>query len=495
MIYKIIFIGMWLVCCMPTSQLFSQSTWNTSFDLNRGYNDGGENVIIIDSSIYISSEYLCHFPITLCTKIVNINFSGQIILNQEIKNFGIQGDVLLSRNENVFIGGYNFESNEEQFIYDYLKSSITKKLYSDSISLLYIASMVIFDKYFILSSNGATKENNLNKLFLFWYDMFELKDTLIINKYGFNDQIGDMAVGPDSLLTVFTMYQDTTIFHQDYYRRLTKFDKHKNVKWEYETEPIRSANVSDQGLDFIILDNGNMVYTNIKDRSSRDPSLYCIDNEKNKIWAYHVPPDFSRKRLINMSKTKNNDILVCGYYNKDNRGWLMKISETGQLLWEHLYVYDAPENHTTANEIYDVKELPDGRIVTVGRKRNYHLDSLGTWQSDFDTWVMMLDENGCLDQDDCGYEIKLSSTTSTTQASQCTIHIYPNPTQDELIIEISAKAIVSVYDVVGKKVIDNINLQSGENSIDVSTLRSGIYFVLIGNDGGEVHTEKVVIAR
>ena len=72
------------------------------------------------------------------------------------------------------------------------------------------------------------------------------------------------------------------------------------------------------------------------------------------------------------------------------------------------------------------------------------------------------------------------------------IRIYPNPVRDELTID-NVQLIMSnnveVYDVSGKK-IDNCGL-SIVNSIDVSTLPAGIYFVKIETDKGIV-TKKFI---
>jgi len=65
------------------------------------------------------------------------------------------------------------------------------------------------------------------------------------------------------------------------------------------------------------------------------------------------------------------------------------------------------------------------------------------------------------------------------------LNVYPNPTNSELRIsnyELREDAVIEIYDVVGKKQEIIINCQlSIVNSIDVSCLASGMYFLKVNN--------------
>jgi hypothetical protein len=78
--------------------------------------------------------------------------------------------------------------------------------------------------------------------------------------------------------------------------------------------------------------------------------------------------------------------------------------------------------------------------------------------------------------------------TKHIAANEAIFTIFPNPTDGELIIknEHSAANSATVSDVSGK-IICTLQLLSSFNSIDVSHLQSGIYFIKIGN-----HTEKFI---
>ena len=65
-----------------------------------------------------------------------------------------------------------------------------------------------------------------------------------------------------------------------------------------------------------------------------------------------------------------------------------------------------------------------------------------------------------------------------------TVNIYPNPTNGELKIESGELRIedIVIYDVFGKMQ----KIEKSKNAIDISHLSTGIYFVKIRTEAGEV---------
>ena len=68
------------------------------------------------------------------------------------------------------------------------------------------------------------------------------------------------------------------------------------------------------------------------------------------------------------------------------------------------------------------------------------------------------------------------------------LRIYPNPVLDRLYIETQTQALtIEIYDVFGKvQNLKNSETQKLRNSIDVSSLKSGIYFVKINTEKGNI---------
>ena len=65
--------------------------------------------------------------------------------------------------------------------------------------------------------------------------------------------------------------------------------------------------------------------------------------------------------------------------------------------------------------------------------------------------------------------------------------IYPNPAVDRLNVTLSQNAEIAIYNIMGQKVLSQEG-NAGANSINISSLTSGIYFVNAGSD-----TQKFIV--
>jgi len=82
--------------------------------------------------------------------------------------------------------------------------------------------------------------------------------------------------------------------------------------------------------------------------------------------------------------------------------------------------------------------------------------------------------------DDFGVIFKLDKTTLSISSvhfeNQAQITVYPNPTQDKLIIETEKVLPIRIVNALGATVLET-QIEQGNNSIDLTGLTSGIYFV------------------
>ncbi|SHI54590.1 Por secretion system C-terminal sorting domain-containing protein [Mesonia phycicola] len=84
-----------------------------------------------------------------------------------------------------------------------------------------------------------------------------------------------------------------------------------------------------------------------------------------------------------------------------------------------------------------------------------------------------------------GWTVNIScGTLSTTNIHKTSINIYPNPTN--AIFHVDAETNISsitIYDIAGRKVIENNNLSTNNAQINIETLMSGAYFVNVEVNG------------
>ena len=78
---------------------------------------------------------------------------------------------------------------------------------------------------------------------------------------------------------------------------------------------------------------------------------------------------------------------------------------------------------------------------------------------------------------------------STSDHASNNVHmtLFPNPAVDQLNITLSNNAEIVVYNIMGQKIMSQQG-HAGANSINVSSLNSGIYFVNAGSD-----TQKFIV--
>jgi len=88
--------------------------------------------------------------------------------------------------------------------------------------------------------------------------------------------------------------------------------------------------------------------------------------------------------------------------------------------------------------------------------------------------------------------LKFTSTTTLSNddfetIKRKTISVYPNPITENTLTVKGLKNIeeFEIYDLHGKAIKSNLLLDRSTNTIDVSDLQSGVYFIRITSNGSE----------
>jgi agmatine/peptidylarginine deiminase len=83
------------------------------------------------------------------------------------------------------------------------------------------------------------------------------------------------------------------------------------------------------------------------------------------------------------------------------------------------------------------------------------------------------------------HSFKIAGEEKIEENKSQDINVYPNPVTDRLYIDAEVEE-VEVYDVYGRHQVTKTSSHQGDLSIDVSRLNSGVYFIRIKTDSGDV---------
>ena len=85
----------------------------------------------------------------------------------------------------------------------------------------------------------------------------------------------------------------------------------------------------------------------------------------------------------------------------------------------------------------------------------------------------------------------LDTTLSTNQYERNSVNLYPNPTDGMITIDLLNSEIssIEIYDSLGKKVLEQNSVSS---RVNLSHLKSGIYFCKIISINNEIEFRKII---
>ncbi len=203
-----------------------------------------------------------------------------------------------------------------------------------------------------------------------------------------------------------------------------------------------------------------------------------LDSNLNQVWEYTIDTMFNGSNSSNaISETSNGDILVGGnvvdfLFDPDTAGkygYLQKLSSQGDSIWFKGYNF---YNNVTIRETHSLFDFQifDGLIYFVGDAN----DSDTTPPPGQSMWLVRTDSNGNINSLDQDQNISFNN-----------LKVYPNPSSDNLIIEIDSiieDVLFCLYDLNGILQFRQI-LKSDMSAISLSELPPGLYIYEVGSEG------------
>lgn len=231
-------------------------------------------------------------------------------------------------------------------------------------------------------------------------------------------------------------------------------------------------------------------------------SELIYDDDDNSDWQVIVT---EHAFAVKMSPTGPCEVLTLKYYVKKEG-----LSEGGFTA----LIFDWDTDEPAATAVYEQV----GVVIIEQWKEHEVVGDLISFDGDFVVGFLINDPAGHLGYDGdvetdryWNYDVTNSAWTEETSKAyfiravvQYTttgiieelegslIEVYPNPADEILYIEASNKIqLVTLTNIAGQ-FVRSFEVEPGKNSIDISDLKNGVYFLSVIN-GNENHTQKIII--
>lgn len=216
-----------------------------------------------------------------------------------------------------------------------------------------------------------------------------------------------------------------------------------------------------------------------------DPIIELIDSDGNAVAEYIPGAIYTSRMIIEHPSTSNpeafgfqmialtdsNDEDVAGFLNPDDQTQIVTIPSTGRQYAEHL----RPNSENTFEVEWQAPEAGSGDVTFYGVGNGVDLNG-GTSGDGAKATTLTISE---------------SAVSSTENIASHYFRLSPNPAQD--FISIRADVTIDHLDIVGSTGVVSPSVWTpGTSQIDISNLKSGMYYVRAVARDGSADVQKFI---
>jgi len=238
--------------------------------------------------------------------------------------------------------------------------------------------------------------------------------------------------------------------------------------------------------------------TTIPNHDLTPPTIFFTDMSGN-ILDQVVFQNQTLKEIRNMESVLETGLVGCGheypYYLNQSIpelfGWLFRMDENGEVLWERSYIDNS--NQGTTFGLEHVIPTLDGGYLATGTITNFM-----TGVQESHNWLLKLDSLGCLEPD-CGNITYITDTEEAAFLKGKDIKIYPNPVSDYVQLEfpVGFKIDQNTFAVLLSNtgsIVRQEKIVHAKSNLNLSGITSGAYYLMI-RCGNEVIGSKRIIVH
>jgi hypothetical protein len=224
---------------------------------------------------------------------------------------------------------------------------------------------------------------------------------------------------------------------------------------------------------------------------SRPVIMLFDSNQMDSLWTSHAADTLPGIIDLSITRTIDNGFAVCGYHliaPSNEIAHIRKWSATGEEEWSRSYRH-IPSLGDSINDnqaFWDIAATQDSGLIVCGYYYN---------NSNSHAWVLKLDNCGDPVYDSCVVVIDNTIDIGEWPQAKPEIYAWPNPFQSQLNIQLPEHvARIEILDIMGRSVFERKSYQL-VNTLDLSGLPQGAYFVRAVLQSGQVLSKRVIKAE
>lgn len=274
---------------------------------------------------------------------------------------------------------------------------------------------------------------------------------------------------------------------------LLNMDRSGNVLWM----KFYGGADSDVPIELIETQDGGFICGGFSSSTEGDISkplgnsdywVFKVDKDGKMLWERSLGGSLN-EYIGGMAGTCDNGVILYGHtFSKDGLGdglagaadmLLIRLDNSGTILWHKLY------GSSQGDWEGSITTTREGHYAFAGVTGFADRDVTGTIRGSGDYWLAILGDDSL--DNYCPIETPEPVGVKPDPAVVGALKVYPNPVQGQLIIESSAPVLVTLRDLQGR-----VLLQSGNGSLDMSSLAAGMYLLTCTDtQGNYLSTHKI----
>ncbi|GAB5398612.1 MAG: hypothetical protein Aureis2KO_01970 [Aureisphaera sp.] len=154
------------------------------------------------------------------------------------------------------------------------------------------------------------------------------------------------------------------------------------------------------------------------------------------------------------------------------------IDHNGYVVGDKFYL----SNYSAGMRVLDISDLANDNITLLGYFDTFPANTNTNFSGAWNVYPFFASGNIVI-SGDAGFTIVKESTLGITDLDQNLFSIYPNPATNRLTVSSDSEGIakVEIFNVLGQRVMENTYTSSLSETINISSLNTGMYLVKINN--------------